>query len=36
MSRTATHEYILRQQEDYIGELDKRKRGRMGMLILLR
>ncbi len=29
MSRTATHEYILRQREDYIGELDKRKRGRI-------
>lgn len=29
MSRTATHEYILRQQEDYIGELDKRKKSRI-------
>lgn len=29
MSKTATREYILRKQEDYIGELDRRRRGRI-------
>ena len=29
MSKAATREYILRKQEDYIGELDRRRRGRI-------
>ena len=29
MSKTATREYILRKQEDYIGELDRRRKSRI-------
>ena len=29
MSRRSTKEYLLRMQEDYLGEWDRRKRGRL-------